>query len=143
MTTIAWDGKTLAADKRVSEGNGNFTTTKIERFGGALLAVSGDIGVALDILAWFKGHQRPDDYPKPIDTTRIAMLLVIRPGNVVRYCTDAANPYRMEDEQVAFGSGGDFARAAMYCGKTAVEAVEIAAIFDCGTGNGVDSLEFT
>lgn len=39
------------------------------------------------------------------------------------------------------GSGRDFAIAAMHCGKTAREAVEIASLYENGCGNGVDVLE--
>jgi ATP-dependent protease HslVU (ClpYQ) peptidase subunit len=41
----------------------------------------------------------------------------------------------------ALGSGRDFALAAMYLGKNAREAVEIAMEFDLETGKGVDCLE--
>jgi hypothetical protein len=41
----------------------------------------------------------------------------------------------------AIGSGMDFALAAMACGKTAAEAVEIAARFDPNTGGRVDVID--
>lgn len=40
----------------------------------------------------------------------------------------------------AVGSGSHFALAAMACGKTAVEAVRLAARFDPGTGGRVESI---
>jgi ATP-dependent protease HslVU (ClpYQ) peptidase subunit len=46
-----------------------------------------------------------------------------------------------EDKKTATGSGRDYALAAMHCGKTAREAVEIACLFETGCGNGVDELE--
>ncbi len=47
----------------------------------------------------------------------------------------------MLDPFAAIGSGSGIALGAMAAGKTAAEAVEIAARFDSGTGNGVDVLE--
>lgn len=40
----------------------------------------------------------------------------------------------------SIGSGADYARAAMALGKTAAEAVAVAARFDLYTGFGVDTL---
>lgn len=47
MTVIAWDGKTLAADKRVGYGNMHRTTTKIRRVGDALVGCSGSGSLAV------------------------------------------------------------------------------------------------
>jgi hypothetical protein len=47
-----------------------------------------------------------------------------------------------EDAHHAIGSGRDFAAAAMYLGKTAREAVEVAMALTGFCGHGVDTLEF-
>lgn len=47
---------------------------------------------------------------------------------------------RVEDPFVAVGSGRDYAMAVMALGHDATRAVEIAARFDPGTGNGVDGM---
>lgn len=42
----------------------------------------------------------------------------------------------------AIGTGRDYARAAMHLGRNAVEAVQVAILFDENCGNGVDTLTF-
>lgn len=49
-------------------------------------------------------------------------------------------PIPVEDKFQAVGSGADYALCAMYLGKTAAEAVAIAAIFDAYTGGDVTEL---
>jgi hypothetical protein len=77
---------------------------------------------------------------------------LVRP--MVRYTTDdrdgeaiietyCAGPYPMRNrsERWAWGSGRDFALAAMHLGKTAAEAVEVACLFQSDCGLGVDHVE--
>lgn len=141
MTVIAWDGKTLAADKRAVNSGLVLTTTKIRRIGDLLCGASGDISAAAEALAWVERGRNPDDYPA-IQRSRddYAGLLVIDGERVLKY-ERSPMPTVFEDAFFAIGSGRDFALAAMHCGKTASEAVEIASVFDCGCGNGVDVLE--
>ena len=139
MTVIAWDGMTLAADKRALTGGAmHRTTTKIEQHGDALLAVTGGWDVGIELREWWKAGAKPSDFP-PKARDDVATLIVIRPGAVVTY---ASGPYPlpMEGEKFAFGSGRDFAEAAMYCGKTAAEAVAVACHFQSDCGNGIDVL---
>ena len=53
MTVIAWDGKALAADRRAVNCGLARTVCKIERVKGALVGMSGDHGVAAEMLKWF------------------------------------------------------------------------------------------
>jgi len=41
MTTIAWDGKTLASDTRCNSGNVKFKVTKIRKHRGHLIGYAG------------------------------------------------------------------------------------------------------
>lgn len=53
MTVIAWDGQTLAADKRAVSGGGIArTVTKIMRHDDALLAITGDWDAGAEMRAW-------------------------------------------------------------------------------------------
>jgi ATP-dependent protease HslVU (ClpYQ) peptidase subunit len=52
-------------------------------------------------------------------------------------------PWLILSPQTAIGTGRDYALAAMHCGSTAAEAVAIAALFDPGTGGGVDTVTLT
>ena len=140
MTVIAWDGQTLAADKRAVSGGGIARPcTKIELFGNDLLAMTGSWDVAAEMREWYKEGANPATFPAEArkDTST---LIVISPGGLIR--TWAAGPYPMivEATQCAWGSGRDFAEAAMHLGFDAKRAVEVASHFQSDCGNGVDTL---
>jgi len=141
VTVIAWDGRTLAADKRATSGGGIVrTVTKIERHEDALLAITGEFDVAAEMRQWWKSGADAEKFP-PKAREDVATLIVIRQGRIETYC---GGPYsmRIEDYRCAFGSGRDFAEAAMHCGKSAAEAVAVACVFQSDCGNGIDALGF-
>jgi 20S proteasome alpha/beta subunit len=144
MSVIAWDGKTLAADKRASFGTTIRTTTKIFRHGNALLAYAGDSAHGEEVRAWWMRGADPDDFPRSQrDKDDWAGLLVIRRGEhgpvIARY-ERTPYPIYFEDEHFSIGSGREFALAAMYLGCDARRAVEVACALDSGCGNGIDTL---
>ena len=63
MTVLAWDGHTLAADKRAVMGTMILTTTKIFRVGDALVGYAGDACFGEEMVAWFKRGAKPEDFP--------------------------------------------------------------------------------
>lgn len=141
MSVIAWDGRTLAADKRVSLGTLICTTTKISRVGDALCAYAGDAAGGEEVLAWFCNGAKPSDFPATQrDRENWSGLLVIRNGQILKY-EHSPYPVRLEDKFFAIGSGRDFALAAMHLGHDARTAVEVAIALDSGCGNGIDTME--
>ena len=147
MTVIAWDGKTLAADKRATYGNGARTVTKIRKIRApgsdawVLAAIAGDGAIGEEVLAWLVSGADPAKYPAlQRDKDRGASVMLVYGPGVVHEYTASPHPLIYEDALVAIGCGRDFAIAAMHCGKTAREAVEIACLYDTGCGNGVDTL---
>lgn len=141
MTVIAFDGKTLAADKRaVNNGFKGGTVTKIHRWGdGHLCAFSGDYDVGLQLVAWLRAGARPDDFPKKQESMAANLLVVYANGTTARYeSAPIAIPF--ENKLQAMGSGRDYALAAMYLGCDARRAVEVACALDNGCGNGIDEL---
>jgi ATP-dependent protease HslVU (ClpYQ) peptidase subunit len=141
MTVVAWDGKTLAADKRALAGGLISTVTKIRKIGKLLCGVAGAFTSGQELLAWVELGRKPDDFPVEIfdDDELYADLLIIEAGKILKY-ERSPIPILLEDKIYAIGSGSPFALAAMYCGKTAEEAIAVAASFDAGCGNGVDTL---
>lgn len=140
MTVIAWDGTTLAADKRATANGVVRTTTKISRIKGHLVAFSGDLDVGMALLNWYKDGCVPEKWPQAQKTDRWTSLLVITPeGKITKYETEPY-PLLFEDKQFAMGSGRDFALAAMYLGKSAREAVKITNALSVECGNGIDWL---
>jgi len=138
MTTIAWDGTTLAADRRISSGTVTYSTTKIRQTGdGRLIGATGDFGVCSEMLDWLdKGGTRPCCQ----DSERWASALEIMPDGAC-WMHNRDSRWLVEDAFVAIGSGRDYAMATMALGYSAEKAIEIASRFDPGTGNGIDTLE--
>lgn len=143
MSVIAWDGTTLAADKRSCFGTLCTTVTKIFRINGKTLAgYTGDAAFGEQILAWYRAGAEPGDFPaSQRDKDDWARLIVIKSGEGIFEYERTPCPLRNEAVRWAWGSGRDFALAAMHLGKSAREAVEVACLFDSGSGNGVDVLQ--
>ncbi len=139
MTVIAWDGKTLAADKRAVCAGACTTVTKIFRVGESLIGCSGDIGPSLALLAWFRDGHDPEKYPVK-DTESARLLVIHRDGTILRY--ESAHPFTVEDTMFAAGSGRDFALAALRLGRSAREAVALTCTLSSECGNGIDTLTF-
>lgn len=141
MSVIAWDGTTLAADKRASCGGFFHTTRKILRANGCLLGFTGGTDFGEQMVNWWIRGANADDFPpSQRDKDDWAGLLVVMPDGTLFKYERTPYPITIQERMHALGSGRDFAMAAMFCGRTAAEAVGIACRFDSGCGNGVDTL---
>jgi 20S proteasome alpha/beta subunit len=143
MTCVAWDGVTLAADKRATCSGYPATVTKIARAPtGELVGTSGDSDAGRALIAWFLAGAIPEQFPdnRGDDGCHRARLLVISPGPRITIYEAMPHPITIEDKFFAMGSGRDHALAVMYLGRTARKAVEVACALDTGCGNGIDTL---
>jgi hypothetical protein len=142
MTVIAWDGKTLAADKLACNGQTKTVVTKIARCGNELIGVCGDLSIGMELRDWYARGAAREDYPASNrDPDKGASLIVIRAnGECWKYESSPA-PFKQEAEHCAFGSGSPEALVAMACGKTAAEAVALASRFNTSCGMGVDAID--
>lgn len=141
MTIIAWDGKTLAADKAATNAGFANTVTKIYRIPGGLVGFAGDGDSALDLLAWFKAGMVAADYPACQKGDNRASAIFIDDERRIWGYDKSPNAQLNEQPFAAMGCGRDYALAAMYLGKTASEAVQVACALDAYCGNGIDTLE--
>jgi ATP-dependent protease HslVU (ClpYQ) peptidase subunit len=141
MTVIAWDGKTLAADKQATVAGQAYTTTKIHRVPGGLVAFSGCGTHAAELLEWFKKGRIAKDYPSRTNFDEAAgSTYISNEGIVYMYAYNSGYPEVFEDSFYARGAGRDYALAAMFLGESAARAVEVACAFDTSCGRGVDTL---
>ena len=140
MSTIAWDGLTLAGDRQATWGNTPVRTTKVTRIKHkARWYLVGWVGCesgGLKFVAHFTQHGM-GQRPALKDNTEV--IVVSRAGIWVESEADTSNI--MEEPKWAFGSGGAFALGAMHAGATAKQAVEIASKLDVYTGMGVDCVQ--
>lgn len=136
MTSIAWDGKCLAADSRITRGQTVLAETerKVFRLRGYLFASAGHLNDCDRWTAWFiRGcrGRRP--------SMRNVSALVIDPkGNA--FLHDTAPEPTPARAGIAIGSGRKFAMSAMRGGADARRAVKIAAEFDPHTGGRIQWL---
>lgn len=140
MTVIAWDGRTLAADKRATSGGGIArTVTKIMRHGAQLLAITGEFDTGAEMRQWFIDGAVPADFPAKAREDK-STLIVVDSAGIRSY---ACGPHAMwiEQERCAWGGGRDFAEAAMWLGYSARKGVEAACNFQTDCGNGIDVLD--
>jgi hypothetical protein len=141
MTVIAWDGKTLAADKQSTSNGMRRTTTKIFRVRDGLIALTGDGGHGSALREWFMGDRDLANWPKPTSDDCGHIIHFSRGGVLVYNGAGVGTGEPVEDPFIAFGAGRDYAMAAMHLGCDAHRAVEVACVFDTGCGMGIDTLE--
>mgnify|MGYP003642706169 CR=1 FL=1 len=129
MTTIAWDGKTLASDSQMSGGFiEQFTYKKIKTVDGMYYGMCGRAG---DINSFFEGKEIPDDDTELLEISAKGQCVCIGKGNSRIPITG----------KTSIGSGSHFAMGAMLHGASAVEAVKIAIKLDPSSGGKVQSVK--
>jgi hypothetical protein len=142
MTVLAWDGRTLAADKRGNIYGLNFTCTKLFRVGpDMLVGVHGELCRGLQLVDWVRSGKDPQLHPHQ-DKDDATFLLIIHRGGRIERVESTGFGITIEDKQWADGSGRDFAIAGMHLGLSAEDAVALASRFTNSCGNGVDTLCF-
>jgi hypothetical protein len=142
VTVIAWDGTTLAGDKRCTTKYGLISVvTKVRRRGEELVAMSGSESIAFEMFAWYDYGAKPEEFPQAARDANASMAVVARDG--LRLYTNGPYP-ELRDVKKLFvmGTGGDIALGAMAAGRNATEAVLIANEYCAWCGNGVDTLTF-
>ena len=139
MTTLAWDGKTLAADKQCNWISTPAPTTKIRKFkNSSRFFCGGGTGVAWEcdlLMDYIDGEPAPD-------VTDESSLLLIDHSKRIWLMNKFLRPVQVELPQFAVGSGGDYALGAMLAGLDAPEAVLVACELDTKSGMGVDTIDF-
>lgn len=149
MTTIAFDGKTLAADACSWSGGARRKVRKVFKIKAAdgrrfLVAFAGNGSFALAVLAWMQGKRdrpNPLDFLKPDELANQCALVIDEKHRVWQLGSDLFySP--MRERVYAFGGGQDFAWGALEAGATARQAVAIAMKRSDYAGLGIDSVRF-
>lgn len=147
MTTIVWDGKTLAGDRCSWSGPTRRQVRKVFRITAKdgkdfLVGFCGDGAFALAVLAWMRG-----DADKPMArlfgvSPDAQCALVIDSDLTVWGVGGSLAYYRFDEKMMAMGGGQEFAWGALEAGATAAQAVEIAAKRSDYAAMGVDTVSF-
>lgn len=87
-----------------------------------------------------RGGCDPKEFPeKQKSEDDYCTFIVINNKGILTYET-TPTPIEYEENIYASGSGRDYAMAALHYGKTAVEAVELACLYNNNCGDGIDTL---
>lgn len=145
MSVIAYDGRIVAADSQLDSNGTKLTMTKLFRHEdtGRIIGAVGDSIVAAEMVWWITrtgadGVEFPEA-ARSKDGVSPARVFIWENGKAFMYGggrigVEVHAPFAM-------GSGQDAAMAAMLCGRTAAEAVEVACRVDTGCGGPVVSFE--
>jgi ATP-dependent protease HslVU (ClpYQ) peptidase subunit len=137
MTTIATDGRSMAADGRVCAGATIFGSNakKIIRLAdGRICGCAGNSRYQAPFVAWLANG---GDLPEMDD--EFEALVLMPDGTVVSY--DHKGRSLPEELPTASGSGREFALAAMDLGASPEEAVKAACARDTMSGGEITVLE--
>lgn len=141
MTCIAWDGKTLAADKQSTSGGFGSIITKIHRVPDGIVGLTGNQGHAMALLAWFKDGRNPEKWPKKAGDESAGAIFITKNGVYSYSGDDGPSAAKLENKFDAWGCGYAYALAAMHLGSDARTAVEVACALDVNCGKGIDTLD--
>ena len=146
MSVVAWDGKTIAADRRAVCAGAHFTTTKIRRIHRPdripeVLAWTGDQDSGEMMAQWYESGANPAAFPECQKDKDAWARLIVADANGCKFYERQPVAVRVEDKFCAWGSGRDFALAALHLGFGAVTAVQVAIEISTDCGNGVDSYD--
>lgn len=138
MTTIAFDGKTMACDTQVTGNYVYNTDTKIYENEFAVIGVAGDAGVGA-MLIRDNGVLNPKSYDFDFealvfvkDTEKVYTVAFYKSWDCA-----LSSVIPVADAYAAVGSGAPYALAAMYLGHTATSSVTVASQFDTNTGGKI------
>lgn len=144
MTTIAWDGKSVAADSMKSAGvyvtrSGSFE--KLVRRGQEVFAFAGSAPLFAPMIEWYLAGADAQKCPKDADDGSSA-LIVFKEGRCFQYILETPYPEELFAPD-AFGAGSDFAIGAIKAGASVHRAIEIASECTPHTGGAIQVIDLT
>lgn len=137
MTTIAFDGKSIASDSGVwADETMICRMTKLHRLkNGSVVGFCGDAKEWLPAIQWLEGETENDKAK-----LGLCMLVVSPKGKITQY--EGTTPIRVSrTKYIAIGTGSAIALGALHHGATAVEAVRAAIAHDSKSVGPIISLK--
>lgn len=134
MTTIVARFSTLeiAADSMVSSDDSYFFTAKLRRTKNGVLGGCGDWDKIMKIYKSIEEGKEPEE----IDVT----AMELRPDGIWIY--EGTNvPVIIKQDFYAIGTGAGYAMGALHCGKSVLEACEIACLYDTSSRGPIDYIK--
>lgn len=142
MTTIAWDGRILAADRLANIGDVRREVTKIVKASnGNLLFSAGSFDTVTALYQWYiKAGTHDEFYRIQKDNDWQPLNVIYLDRTVWRYERHPV-AFKVEERFMTAGSGSHFAMAFLKMGLRADETVRRTLELDPYSGGGIDVLE--
>lgn len=147
MTTIAFDGKTLAADRGSWSGGFHQHVKKVHRVTAPdgqrfLVALMGEGAFAIRVLRWMRGEiEHPGECLKDNENSDCAVVVDER-HRVWRLSASRLEYVRYQGSLHAAGAGQEFAIGALMAGAGAIKAVNITMLVSDYAARGVNWVRF-
>ena len=141
MSVIAWDGKTVAADRQGTSNQVIGTCQKIFKVKGFAVGFVGQEDVGLMLIQWFKDGAKMDEWLADMQQGESGSALVVVGRSNVWQIGEFPIFSVIEDTFWAWGVGWEIALGAMSFGANAREAVETTNRLHAYCGGGVDVFE--
>lgn len=139
MTTIAFDGTHIAADRLMG---GWHTAGKIFPLaGGRYLAGAGDYNHIVEVATWIAQGAREEARPRLPEEQDTEIMMVEPDGSAYWLTWPHMRWVKYNEPFAALGTGSEYALGAMAMGASAKKAVSIAMRFDPYTGKGITCLK--
>ena len=145
MSVVAWDGKTLAADKAEFNGSMKFEGFKLHVIAAdTVIAHVGGAAQAVAMIQWWKSGAKPGDFPQENrdkdEWTRLIIASRDHDGSktLITY-ENSPYPLRLWAPYMAWGAAAQVAMGALAAGASAERAVEIAIKHHDAAGFGVEA----
>lgn len=130
MTTVVCTRDAMASDSQLS-GDFRASAKKIWKVKGNIVGVAGAYAPCVQFVRWLKGELEDDP-----DMEHVDAMVVTKDGRILHY-NGTIDPFEVEDDFSAIGSGAQAALAAMYMGASLERAIEVASLVDVGSGGPV------
>lgn len=139
MTTVATDGRSIAADGQSSTDDGPITNLNRKKLtklpGGSIIGCAGEVPDILRLTAWLMDGQQQ----KPPRIRSALAMLQLMPNGEVLYWTEELEPHPI-DVPASVGSGAELALGAMLAGASPRQAIDIACQRDPMSGGKITVL---
>ena len=149
MSTVAWDGRTLAVDRQRTIGSMKVPADKLQQNEHLVFGFTGSTAEGQNIWRHLSLWSPDENSPHGLTLRGYAVgfaceedsvhAIVVEKKSGRAFMVVGRHPVFLPIEQdfLAIGSGAEYAMAAMHHGATAEQAVETAIVYDVYTGLGV------
>lgn len=134
MTTVFADSRAglMVCDSKCTSDSVWYPMTKVQRIGGELVGIAGNVKEAQ---AWLKWYERGSRGARP-KAESFSALVLRKDGKLYEVTSDGLD-MEVERGYHGIGSGGGYAVAAYMAGADARRAVEIACLVDTNSGGDI------